>query len=230
MSTYKNFGATDFAVENGKLVSKVNSPESVRMNEFFVDLVRRGGSTQWSSTYWYMALAEFGAGKSAMLFDASNCVCQVDLQGMAEAGNIGYAVMPLARPGNPINSNLWIWSMAMNSSSKHKGAAWLFLQYFSGKDFLIYSSTVMNNMDPVRKSVWENADFKAKIAPLPGFYEAWEKTNQNATIQFTPYDKFFEATTEWAGTLQDLVAGGKYTSVQAGLDALKANMDRMVQE
>jgi multiple sugar transport system substrate-binding protein len=230
MSTYKNFGATDFDIEGGKLVSKVNSPQSVSMNEFWVDLVRRGGSPQWSSTYWYMALAEFGAGKSAMLFDASNCVCQVDLQKMAESGNIGYTVMPLAHPGDPIHSNLWIWSMAMNSSSKHKGAAWLFLQYFSGKEFLRYSSVEMNNMDPVRKSVWQDQGFQAKIAPLDGYYEAWDITNQNATIQFTPQPAFFETTYAWAETLQDLVAGGKYPTVQAGLDTLKANMDRMVQE
>jgi multiple sugar transport system substrate-binding protein len=230
MSTYKNYGATDFAVEGGKLVSKVNSPESVKMNEFFVDLVRRGGSPQWSSMYWYMALADFGAGKAAMIFDASNCVCQVDFQKMAEAGNIGYAVMPLAKAGDPINSNLWIWSMAMNSNSKNKGAAWTFLQYFSSKEFLKYSSVTMNNMDPVRTSVWNDAGFKAKIAPLPGFYDAWSKTSAKATIQFTPQAAFFQTTYDWAETLQDLVAGGKYPSVKAGLDALKQRMDRAVQE
>ncbi|GHU47884.1 ABC transporter substrate-binding protein [Spirochaetia bacterium] len=230
MSTFKNFGANDFAIEGGRLVSKVNSPESVRMNEFFVDLVRRGGSPQWSSQYWYMALADFGAGKSAMLFDASNCVCQVDFQKMAEAGNIAYTTMPLAKAGDPINSNLWVWSMAMNANSKNKGAAWLFLQYFSSKEFLKYSSVTMNNMDPVRTSVWNDAGFKAKLAPLPGFYDAWAKTSAKATIQFTPQSAFFETTTDWAETLQHLVAGSTYPNVKAGLDALKARMDRAVQQ
>jgi multiple sugar transport system substrate-binding protein len=230
MSTYKNFGAVDFAMENGKLVSKVNSPESVKMNEFFVDLVKRGGSPQWSSQYWYMALADFGAGKAAMLFDASNCMCQVDFQGMAEAGNIGYTTMPVAKVGDKFNSNYWIWSMAMNSYSKNKVGAWLFLQYFSSKDFLRFASVEANNMDPTRTSVYNDAGFQAKIAKLPGWYDAWQKTVPTTTIQFTPQPAFFQTTYEWAATLQDLVAGGKYRSVKEGLDALKALQDKMVQE
>jgi multiple sugar transport system substrate-binding protein len=230
MSTYKNFGAVDFAMENGKLVSKVNSPESVKMNEFFVDLVRRGGSPQWSSKYWYMALADFGAGQSAMLFDASNCLCQVDFQNMAEAGNIIYTTMPVAKVGDKFNSNYWIWSMAMNSNSKNKVGAWLFLQYFSSKDFLRFASVEANNMDPTRTSVYNDPGFQAKIAKLPGWYDALQKTVPTTTIQFTPQSAFFQTTTEWAATLQDLVAGGKYRSVQEGLDALKALQDKMVQQ
>jgi hypothetical protein len=76
---------------------------------------------------------EFGAGKAAMIFDASNCMCQVDFQKMAETGNIGYTTMPVAKKGDKFNSNFWTWSMAMNSYSKHKGAAWTFLQYFTAR-------------------------------------------------------------------------------------------------
>jgi multiple sugar transport system substrate-binding protein len=230
MSTFKNFGATDFAIENGKLVSKVNSPESVKMNEFFVEMIKRGGSPQWSSQYWYMCLADFGAGKAAMYFDASNGMCQVDFQNMAEAGHIGYAPMPVAKPGDKLNSNFWTWSMAMNSYSKNKVAAWLFLQYFSSKEFLRFASVEANNMDPTRSSVYNDAAFQAKIAKLPGWYNAWQKTISTTTIQFTPQQAFFQTTYEWAATLQDLVAGGKYRTVKDGLDALKALQDKMVQE
>jgi multiple sugar transport system substrate-binding protein len=230
MSTFKNFGATDFVIENGKLTSKVNSPESVKMNEFFVDMIKRGGSPQWSSQYWYMCLADFGAGKAAMIFDASNCMCQVDFQKMAEAGNVAYAAMPVAQRGDKLNSNFWTWSMAMNSYSKNKIAAWLFLQYFSSKEFLCFSSVDANNMDPTRTSVYNDAAFQAKIAKLPGWYDAWQATIPTTTIQFTPQQAFFQTTYEWAATLQDLVSGGKYRTVKDGLDALKALQDKMVQE
>ncbi|MDR0877046.1 MAG: sugar ABC transporter substrate-binding protein [Treponema sp.] len=230
MSVYKNFGATDFATEGGKLVSKVNSPASVAMNEFWVDLVRRGGSPQWSSTVWYMAMAEFGAGKAAMYFDASNGEIQVDFQSMKEKGNIAFTVMPVAKAGDKINSNFWIWSMAMNSNSKNKGAAWLYLQYFSSKEFLRYASVEMNNMDPVRTSVWNNPGFLKKLEAEEGYKESWEKTAATATIQFTPQPAFFQTTYDWAETLQDLVAGSRYPSVQAGLDALKQRMDTAVAE
>jgi multiple sugar transport system substrate-binding protein len=177
-----------------------------------------------------MALADFGAGKAAMFFDASNAVCQADLQNMAEAGNIGYTTMPVAKAGDPFNSNYWIWSMAMNSYSKNKVAAWLFMQYFSSKEFLRFASVEANNMDPTRTSVYADAGFQAKLAKLPGWYDAWQKTVPTTTVQFTPQPAFFQTTYEWAATLQDLVAGGKYRSVQEGMDALKKLQDNMVQE
>jgi multiple sugar transport system substrate-binding protein len=230
MSTFKNFGAKDYEKEGGRLVSRVNSPESVRMNEFFVDMIKRGGSPQWSSMYWYMCMAEFGAGKAAMLWDASNAEANAIFSNTAEARNIKYAPMPVARAGDTINSNFWTWALAMNSSSKNKAAAWLFLQYFSTKEFLISASVDSDNMDPARTSVYNNPGFQTKLNRLPGWYQAWQKTVPTTTIQFTPHPAFFAATTEWAATLQDLVAGTRYRSVKEGLDALKATQDRMLRD
>jgi multiple sugar transport system substrate-binding protein len=230
MSTYKNFGATDFAVEGGKLVSKVNSPESIRMNEFFVDMIKRGGSSQWSSKYWYDCEVDLENGQAAMFWDASNVMAQTVLKNMPESPYIRYATSPVAKPGDKLNSNFWTWAMAMNSSSKNKIAAWLFLQYFSSKEFLASASIDSNNMDPTRQSVYDNPAFQAKIAKLPNWYASWQKTVPNTTIQFTPQPAFFQTTYEWAATLQDLVAGGKYRTVKDGLDALKRLQDEMVQE
>ncbi|MDR2393538.1 MAG: sugar ABC transporter substrate-binding protein [Treponema sp.] len=228
MSTYANFGAKDFAIEGGKLVSKVNSPESVKMNQFWVELVKRGGSPQWSTTYWYIGQAELGAGKAAMQWDADNNSIQVNLQNMAEGGNIAFAPMPVAKQGDPIKSNFWIWSMGMNANSKNKGAAWLFLQYFTGKAFLEYASVTGNNMDPVRTSTWNSSGFKAKMATQEGYIDTFNKTSSNATILFTPQPAFFQTTLDWAESLQNMVAGT--STVQAALDTLKQRMDRAVQE
>jgi multiple sugar transport system substrate-binding protein len=149
---------------------------------------------------------------------------------MPESPYIKYAISPTAKPGDQINSNYWIWSMAMNSYSKQKTAAWLFLQYFSSKDFLLSASVDSNNMDPVRTSIYNNAQFQAKIAKLPNWYASWQKTVPTTKVQFTPQPAFFQTTSEWAATLQDLVAGTKYRSIKEGLDALKALQDKMVQE
>ncbi|MDR2485312.1 MAG: sugar ABC transporter substrate-binding protein [Treponema sp.] len=228
MSTFANFGAKDFAIEGGRLVSKVNSPESAAMNQFWVELVKRGGSPQWSNTFWYIGQAELGAGKAAMQWDADNNSIQVNLQNMAEGGNIAFAPMPVAKAGNPVKSNFWIWSMAMNANSKAKGASWLFLQYFTSKEFLEAASVQSNNMDPVRTSTWNSAGFKAKMASQEGYIDVFNKTSPNASILFTPQPAFFETTLDWAETLQNMVAGR--VTVQAGLDALKQRMDRAVQQ
>jgi len=222
MSTYANFGAKEFVVEGGKLVSKLNSPESIKMNTFWVDLVRRGGSPQWSSQYWYMAQADLGAGKAAMMFDADNAMVQVDLGNYAEKGNIAFAKMPVAKAGDSFKSNFWIWAMSMNANSKNKGAAWLFLQYFTSKDFLIYASVSQNNMDPVRTSVWNDAGFRKKLGAVKGFFEVFDLTAPNATVLFTPQPAFFQTTYDWAAALQDMVAG---QDIPTRLNKLKADMD-----
>jgi multiple sugar transport system substrate-binding protein len=230
MSTYANFGAVDFKLENGKLVSQVNSPESIKMNEFWVDVIKRGGAPSWSRYTWYEAGADLGAGKAAMLFDADNNGVQQNWEGASqEAGNIAWTVMPVAKVGDTPYSNYWTWAMAMNSASKNKDAAWYFLMYFTTKEFAEYASVVKNSVDPARTSVWNSEGFAKKMAKQEGYIDAFNKTIGSTTILFTPQPFFFETTTEWAATLQDIVAG-QYKSVKEGMDALKAKMDAALRD
>ncbi len=230
MSTYTNFGAKDFTIENDKLVSQVNSPEAVKMTQYWVDLIKKGCATSWSKYTWYEAGADLGAGKAAMLFDADNNGVQQNWDGASqEAGKIAWTTMPTVKEGDTAKSNTWIWSMAMNSASKNKEAAWYFLMYFTSKDFFHYASVDDKNVDPCRTSTWESPDFIAKMAKQTGYIDTYKKTIDNATILFTPQPSFFETTTDWAATLQDIVAG-KYTTVQAGMDDLKKKMDKAVED
>ena len=68
MTTYSNYGAEDFVIENGRLVSQVNSPEAVKMTEDWVDLIRRGGSPDWSNYLWYNAGEDLINGESGHAF------------------------------------------------------------------------------------------------------------------------------------------------------------------
>lgn len=230
MSTYSNFGATDFAIEDNKIVSKLNSPESVEMNEYFVELIKRGGSPSWSKYTWYECAADLGAGKAAMMIDADAVTVQQNWEGASqEAGNIAWVQIPVQNAGDISNSNYWTWSLAMNSSSKNKEAAWYFLLYFTSKDFVQFASVEMNNLDPVRTSVWDSVEFKEKMAKQPGYIDTYNKVIDQTTILFTPQPYFFETTTEWAATLQDMMAG-KYASVQEAMDNLKEKMDKAVED
>ena len=213
MSFFTAFGAKDFEIENGKLVSRLDSPEAIAMTEWFVDLVKRGGPPFWENYTWVEAGNDLGSGKAAMLIDA-------DLNGLlqnwikdgkpssAEAGNIAWAPLPVAKPGDPVYSNFWTWSMGMNANSDAKEAAWLFLQYFTSKDFCTFASVNNNNLDPVRTSVWENRAFQSKMKQHKGYIDTFNKTIDTTSIYFTPQPEFFVTTTEWAATLQDLVLDG----------------------
>ncbi|ADL04666.1 ABC transporter substrate-binding protein [Lacrimispora saccharolytica] len=230
MSTYANFGAKDFAIEDDRLVSKVNSPEAVAMTEFWVDMIKRGGSPSWSRYTWYECGADLGAGKAAMMFEADNTGIHQDWEGAsAEAGNLAWTVMPLAKEGNTPNSNFWTWSMAMNADTKNADAAWYFMMYFTSKDFALYAVTEKNALDPARTSVINSPVFLKKMESHEGYIDTFEKTIGSTTIRFTPQPYFFETTTLWATTLQELVAGN-YASVQEGMDSLKEKQDKVVED
>ena len=141
ITTYRNYGAKDFEIENGKLVSKVNSKEAVEMTAMWVKLIKAGVSPAWISSKWYQAGADLGAGKAAMLFDADNNSYFQNIEGYSkEAGNIAWTTAPVQEKGKDVYSNLWTWGLAINKNSKHELASWLFLQYFTSKEFLLSAS------------------------------------------------------------------------------------------
>ena len=232
MSTFANFGAKDFEIVDNKLVSRLDSPEAIEMTQYWVDLIAAGGAPSWSNYTWYEAGADLGAGKAAMLFDADNNGITQNwikdgVPASAEAGNIAWAVMPVVKEGDTPNSNYWTWSMAMNANSDAKEAAWLFLQYFTAKDFASYASITEYNMDPIRTSVWEDPAFIEKMNQHEGYIDAFNATIGGTSILFTPQPEFFVTTTEWAATLQDIVLG-TYSSVEEGMTALAEKVNEAV--
>ena len=110
-----------------------------------------------------------------------------------------------------------------------KEAAWLFIQYFTNKEYLLWAGVNAKQVDPVRKSVMESREYRKVLSQATGYEEAFNETIKNASILFTPQPHFTEVLTEWAGTIQDLVAG-KYKSTQAGMNALKVKLDIIVSE
>ncbi len=232
MTTFANFGATDFAIEKGKLVSKVDSPESVKMNDIWLKMIKECGSPTWASYTWYQASADVGAGKAAILFDASAVGFFQNAPGNSkEAGNLAYARPPVPEGQTAIKANLWTWSLAMNKASKNKDAAWLFVQYFTGKDYLKWAATgyKVPIVDTPRQSVFNSPEYTEILKGYDGYKEAFEETVKGTIVQFTPHPHFFETTTAWAATLQNM-AQGKYKSTQEALTGLKKEMDEMVED
>ena len=232
MSTFANFGAKDFEIVDNKLVSRLDSEEAIAMTKFWVELIERGGAPSWSKYTWYEAGADLGAGMAAMLFDADNNGITQNwikdgVPASAEAGNIAWTVMPVAREGDTPYSNYWTWSMAMNANSDAKEAAWLFLQYFTSKEFASYASITEYNMDPIRTSVWNDPAFIEKMEQHEGYIDTFNATIGSTSILFTPQPEFFVTTTEWAATLQDIVMG-QYGSVEEAMTALAAKVNEAV--
>lgn len=230
VTTYANFGAKDFTVENGKLVSQHNSPEAIAMTDTWVNVIRAGGPPSWANYTWYQCGADLGAGKAAMLFDADLIAYAQNAPGASkEAGNIAFARAPLPNGVDKAKSQLWGWGLSINNSSKNKQAAWLFIQYFTSKEYQIWAALNGNVVNPSRKSVFESAEFQKKIEGFEGYAQAFKDTVDGAGVYFVPQSHYAETTTEWAATLQDIVTG-KYKSTKEGMDLLKKKLDKIVSD
>ena len=239
MTLFSTWGAKDFAIEDGKLVCKLDSPEAIAMTDYWVKLIVEGSSPQWATFTWYEAGSHLGAGVAAMLYDAT---CNGYFQNYpagasAQSGNLGWyaGVVPdgSGLTEKDIKSNVWVWSMGMNANSDNKGAAWLFLQYFTSPEYMLFSGTDGACADSPRKSVAESDAYKSVVGKSFGYLEALDVLLPNATIQFTPQPYFFETTTEWAATLQDLVEQYRTTGscdTAGAMKALKQKLDIAVED
>ena len=231
MSLFATWGGQDFAIEDGKLVCKLDSKEAIDMTQYWVDLIKAGGSDQWSTYTWYQCGVDLGAGKAAMMFDATSNAYFNNFEGAsAESGNISWSGIPLpeGKTEADMKSNLWVWSMGINADSKNKEAAWFFLQYFTSPDYMLWAGTEGASPDTPRQSVFDSEEYKNIVGKADNYLEAFATLQDNASIYFTPHPYFFECTTKWSEVLQDLVTSDKYASVEEGMKQLKKDLDAVV--
>lgn len=231
ITTFANYGAKDFDIVNGKLVSRVNSKEAVAMTDMWIKLLKAGGTPPgWENYTWYQATADFGAGKAAMLFDADITGYYQNYDGESEeSGNISWIKAPLPEGENVTKSNLWSWGLAISSSSKHKIATWLFVQYFTSKEYTLWAVENFKVVDPARKSVLESDQFQKLLNNAEGYAEVLNDTIDHAAVQFTPQPYFFKISTEWSQILQELYFG-KYKTTKEGMDILKLRIDNIIKD
>lgn len=225
LSAYTNYGAKDFDVGGTTLTSAVNSAQSKAMNRLWVEMIQKAGPPNWATYTWYEVAQDLGAGRCGMIYDANIIGFFENSPGNKESGHIGYSAFVPNPDMKQSTSNVWIWSLGISSFSKERDAAWYFIQWASGKNFGIYGGVKQELVDPVRETTWKDPAFKARLDKgYPGFYEAFEQSLPGAKIYFTPQPLFFNVTTEWAASLQQMVA--KQVSVDDGLDKFAAHIDR----
>ncbi len=222
-----NYGGRDMAVENGRLVSKVNSPEAVAVTELWVKLLQECGPPDWEYYDWYRCLEDIGNRKAALLFDSDVLGYYANHPGASlQSGKLGLALppRPSGKPASEVKSNLWAWGLAINPTTPYPDAAWIFVQYFTSRDFQLWSVLNWKAMNPPRRSVFEDAAVQLALASMEGYSGNLKELIDRAEIFFTPNPHFTDITERWAAVVRD-IANGMYNSTQEGLDALKIWMD-----
>ncbi len=186
-------------------------------------MIQQSGAPDWATHTWYQVGNDLGAGVSAMIYDA-DILGYFQQSGTAEAGNIAYAPFAANPEAQAPTPNIWIWSLAMSNFSEKKDAAWYFMQWASGPEHALFGAREMDFVNPVRASVWADETFRQRLnSSYPGYVEMHDVSAPGASIKFTPQPLFFDLTTEWASTLQQMVAN--QVPVDEGLDALAESVN-----
>lgn len=229
LSGFSNYGARDFDTSGGKLKASMNSAEGKAFTKLWVEMIQASGPKNWSTYTWYQVGTDLGAGASGMIFDADILGYFMNGAGNKEAGHMGFhafAANPQATKPTP---NVWIWSLGMNAFGQQQDAAWYFLQWASSVEHDLFGARKMDFVNPVRTSVWKDDEFRARIAKsYPGYLEQYEASAPGSKIYFTPQPLFFNLTTEWAASLQKMVA--KEVAVDEGLDQLADSVNRQLKQ
>ena len=225
LSAYTNFGNKDFTNNNGKLVPAMNTAESKKFHKQWVEMVKNGGPKNWTNYTWYEVGNDLGSGNSAMIYDADILGYFSNGGSNKEAGNLAFTAFkpnPEAKAPTP---NIWIWSLAMSEFSKQKEAAWYFMQWATGTQNTTFGATKGDLVNPIRKSVWANPEFKDRLEKsYPGYLAQYQAAVEGAKIYFTPQQLFPEFTTEWASSLQQMFGGT--VPIDEGLDKLAENLTK----
>lgn len=182
-------------------------PEAVAVTATFVEALRDAGPVDWTEQRWYELALDFGRGRYALLVDSDHYVAFFEDEAYSElVGRIGYAPPP-AGPTGERRPNLWTWSLAMTAASRDKQAARDFIAWAASKSFLLRSAGE-GNMNPTRRSTWEDPSFQALTAAWGDFAAVSRQlVDEHATVLVTPTPHYREIALRWTEALREAYLG-----------------------
>jgi multiple sugar transport system substrate-binding protein len=169
---------------------------------------------------------DFCAEKYGLIVDSDHYVAfYEDSSKSTISGRVGYALPPIGPDGRRA-SNMWTWSLVMNARSQNKSNAWRFIEWAAGKQFLLRSA-FEGNMNPTRRSTWEDARFRATAAGWGNFYQvARQLVEQDAQVLVTPTPHYLRLADRWVQALRSAYAGEQ--SVADALRSAAIEIDAIV--
>ena len=216
-------GGTDFD-KAGKCA--IASPEGVRATEDFIQALKTAGPKDWTNQRWYELALDFANRKYGLLVDSDHYVAFFENPELSSlTGKIAYTLPPTG-PMGLRKPNLWTWSLVMNSRSRNKHAAWDFMQWASGRDFLLRSA-FEGNMNPTRTSSWDDPAFVQHTSAWGGFYKVSRRLAEElGQVLVTPASNYLGIATRWTSALLDAYRGS--ATVQDALEKAAQDIDQIV--
>ncbi|QHO76111.1 substrate-binding protein [Bradyrhizobium sp. CCBAU 051011] len=134
------------------------SPEAIAAIEMFGQLLSQAGPGGVSGYEWYHVLDDFLQRRTAMAIDSSNFATDISNPARSHvAGKTVFAAFPhvAGRTSVPFMSH---WQACINSKSKHKRAAFLFLLWATSKPTSMLTAAA--GLATTRVSAWSSEGFK----------------------------------------------------------------------
>jgi sorbitol/mannitol transport system substrate-binding protein len=140
----------------------LTDPAFAQAANFYVNLVRKDGEKGAGNDSFNECLNIMQQGKAAMWYDATVAASTIDAAPSPIAGKLGFAPAPVEKTAS--SGWLWSWALAQESASKHKSAAWQFMDWATSKTYISYDAS-KNGWAAVppgtRTSTYENPDYQA---------------------------------------------------------------------
>jgi multiple sugar transport system substrate-binding protein len=139
------------------------SPEAIAAIEMYGQLLSQAGSRGVSGYEWYHVLDDFLQRKTAMAIDSSNFATDISNPAKSQvASQAVFAAFPnvAGRASVPFMSH---WQACINSRSRNKRAAFLFLLWATSKPTSM--RTAAAGLATTRVSAWSSEGFKKAFGP-----------------------------------------------------------------
>jgi multiple sugar transport system substrate-binding protein len=217
-----SYGAADFD-EAGRCA--IASEAGVAATEDFVRALRASGPDPWPDQRWYELALDFANGRYGLLVDSDHYVAFFEDRDLSSlVGEIGYAPPPEGPTGRR-TPNLWTWSLVMNARSRRPRAAWEFIEWATGREFLLRSA-FEGNMNPTRASIWDDRDFVALAAGWGDFTVVSRAlAEESGRVLVTPIGSYLSVASRWTQALREAYAGAD--GVRAALERAAREIDDM---
>ena len=143
-------------VKDGK--AAFASPEAIAAVDMYGQILSQAGPAAIGNYEWYQVLDDFLQGRTAMAIDSSNFATDISNPAKSRvAGQAEFAVFPHL-PGRQPVPFMSHWQACINSKSKNKQSAFLFLQWATSKPTSL--QTAAAGLATTRVSAWSSEGFR----------------------------------------------------------------------
>jgi sorbitol/mannitol transport system substrate-binding protein len=137
------FGGTWWEANEDGSIGKamVDQPEFREALEFYVGLVNDAGEDDAANASYNECTKAMMDGKAAMWYDATVAASNLEGDNSPIKGKLGYALAPTKV--TDASGWLWSWALAIPKTTKNADAAWKYISFATGPDYLKKAGTLI---------------------------------------------------------------------------------------